>query len=115
MIDTKALAYKSIKPRLTKSQRQVYEVIKAHPEGLTNAEIGYYLRWPINRITGRTFELKNAPHRMIYEHATRTCRVNHTLAKAYKIVAQLFPGESKPLPPAREEKKVETDTQSLFT
>ena len=112
--DTSRTAYKNMRPKLTKSQRQVYETIKAHPEGLTNAEIGHYLGWPINRITGRTFELKNAPHRMIYEHATRMCRKNHTIAKAYKIVAQLFPGEAKPLPPAREaQPKVEANPQSL--
>jgi hypothetical protein len=45
------------------------------------------------------------------------CRVTHTMAKAYKIVAQLFPGEAKPLQPAfekKEEKTLEIDENQLL-
>jgi hypothetical protein len=101
-----------MKPKITKSQRAVYDVIRAHPEGLTNAEIAYYLKTTINRVTGRTFELKSKPLEMIYDDGIRTCRVNHTAAHAYKVVVQLLLSAFEKPPEAV--KRSDTNKQHLL-
>lgn len=97
--DTSLEAFRRVSPKIGKSQAKVLDVIRAHPEGLTDAEINHYLQWTINRITPRRNELQKIG--LIYDAGRRECRKTHSQAHAYKIVARSFPGEVKPLPPAR--------------
>ena len=51
--------YQMIKPDLPDKRQRVYEVILAHPEGITNKGIAKTLMWPINCVTGRVAELRD--------------------------------------------------------
>lgn len=51
--------YRMIKPDLPEKRQRVYEVILAHPNGITNKDIAKALRWPINCVTGRVAELRD--------------------------------------------------------
>ena len=54
--------YQMIKPDLPEKRQRVYEVILAHPDGITNKQIASILRWPINCVTGRVAELRDKEH-----------------------------------------------------
>lgn len=43
---------------LSPRQLSVYVAIRSYPGGLTNAELGEFLNWSVNRVTPRTFELR---------------------------------------------------------
>ena len=60
MRDTSLDAYKSIKPKLQAKEKMVLGALIALKGNATNQEIADYLGWPINRITGRTFTLREA-------------------------------------------------------
>ena len=107
--DTSRAAYERIQPKINRSQQEVLQVIRAHPEGLTDAEINHYLQWTINRVTPRRGELMerkedDPPERirlgLIYEAGVRICRKNRSPAKTYKA-------KELTLPPAFEPKPVE--------
>ncbi len=50
-------AYKAILPSLSNRQKEVFEVLAKHPEGLTDQELADKLGWPINEVTPRRGEL----------------------------------------------------------
>lgn len=54
---TSKLAYDGIKRSLGDKQLAVLDVIKTH-EHITNNEIAERLRWSINRVTPRVYELR---------------------------------------------------------
>lgn len=57
--DTSLNAYHSeVLPTLDQRQQDVYNVLKASPEPLTNTEIAKRLGWSINRVTPRIFEMR---------------------------------------------------------
>jgi transposase len=102
--DTSLHAFRKVK--ISKSQDAVLKIIRAHPEGLTDAEINHYLGYnAINRITPRRGELLKME--LIYYAGTRECRKTHEQAHAYKAKVPV-------LPPAREIKKVETNSNQLL-
>jgi helix-turn-helix protein len=52
---TSLLAYREHQETLSRNEKVVYSVIKMCPlTGITNNEISEYLKWKINRVTGRT-------------------------------------------------------------
>lgn len=51
--------YQIIKPDLPEKRQRVYEIILAHPKGITSKDIAKALKWPINCITGRVSELRD--------------------------------------------------------
>jgi hypothetical protein len=55
--DTSLHAFRKV--TISKSQDAVLKIIRAHPEGLTDAEINHYLGWTINRVTPHRGELLN--------------------------------------------------------
>lgn len=101
--DTSSEAFRKAGPHISKSQDAVLKIIRAHPEGLTDAEINHYLNWTINRVTPRRNELVKMG--LIYNAGRRECRKTHSTAHAYKAKYPV-------LPPAREETPVE-QTNSL--
>jgi hypothetical protein len=103
--DTSLEALQKVRSKITKSQDAVLKIIRQHPEGLTNAEIGYYARKPINTITPRTNEL--AKMGLIYDAGRRDCRVTHSSAHAWKAKVPV-------LPPARDEKEEKVDQQATL-
>jgi hypothetical protein len=73
--DTSLSIFQSqVLPTLSARQKRVYEILTQYPEGLTNAEIGYKLGWEINRVTGRSKELRDK--KLVEDSQTRKCRVN---------------------------------------
>lgn len=52
--------YQMIKPHLCETRQRVYEIILQHPEGICNKTIALELGWPINSVTGRVTELREA-------------------------------------------------------
>jgi predicted ArsR family transcriptional regulator len=56
--DTSTAAYDSIRDKLNEKQRVVRRLLLQNPEGLTNEQIARQLSIPINRVTGRIFELR---------------------------------------------------------
>lgn len=56
--ETSREAYHKIIPKLPRAQYAVWSLLRSRPTGLTNAEISYFLQWPINRVTPRIFELR---------------------------------------------------------
>ena len=53
-------AYKAILEKLPERRRAVLSALIAEPEGLTTQEICNRLGWPINCVSGRISELKEA-------------------------------------------------------
>lgn len=62
--DTSRAAFERIKPKITRSQDKVLQIIRAHSEGLTDAEIKYYLGWTINRVT-RTLQRPRSRQKIV--------------------------------------------------
>jgi len=55
--ETSREAYKNIKPKINKLQREVFDALQMKAQA-TNAELAEHLGWSINRITPRIFELR---------------------------------------------------------
>jgi hypothetical protein len=100
LTDTSYDAFQKVRPNVTKSQAAVLKVIREHPEGLTDAEINYYLGWTINRVTPRRNELmerqKGDPQNrtrlgLIYDAGIRPCRVTKSSAHAWKARVPVLP------------------------
>lgn len=60
VVQTSRTAYKELRGKLGPRQLKVLEAIEQHPQGITNNEIAHELRWPINCVTPRVFELRSA-------------------------------------------------------
>ena len=54
--------YHMIKPDLSEKRQRVFEVIAQHPDGVCNKQIALELGWPINCVTGRVTELREAKY-----------------------------------------------------
>lgn len=83
--DTRDAAYQELvsKPiALNVSRARVYNAIKESKDGLTNSEIGYILGIPINRITGRVFELREM--NLIRDAGKRSCNITHKQCHYWK-------------------------------
>ena len=83
--DTRDAAYQELQSKpiaLSASRIRVYDVIKESKDGLTNSEIGYILGIPINRITGRVFELRELS--LIKDGGTRSCNITHKQCHYWK-------------------------------
>lgn len=106
--DTSRNAYEKVFPKITRSQKEVLDVIRAHPEGLTNAEMGHYLGRDINRVTPRRNELVKMG--LLVDLGVRVCR--KTQAHAFKTKEIVLPPAFEKSPePAKESK---TNQQQLF-
>ncbi|MBI4227726.1 MAG: winged helix-turn-helix domain-containing protein [Candidatus Omnitrophica bacterium] len=57
---TSRAAYRDVRDGLGPRQLKVLEVIERSPGGITNNELAHELRWPINCVTPRVFELRSA-------------------------------------------------------
>ncbi len=58
---------------LGRQQQLVFDIIRHHSNGMTNAEIAEELRWSINRVTPRVFELREKG--FVSEICRRSCRM----------------------------------------
>jgi hypothetical protein len=102
--DTSLWAYAQATQSLGKKQKEVLDALRYFPDA-TNAEIAGHLKWPINRVTPRMGELRKQA--LVLEAGRRVCKVTGSTAHAWKAKHPV-------LPPAREEKKVETNTNQLL-
>lgn len=92
MRDTSLQAYNYIKPTLSISQKELYEVLEQYPNGLTRAELSsatsmsilsrYY---PINSVCGRVNEMLEK--HVIKEDGTRKCSVTFNTAHILKVIS----------------------------
>jgi len=74
--NTRDAAYQELQSKpiaLSASRIKIYNAIKESKDGLTNSEIGYILGIPINRITGRVFELREM--NLIKDNGIRICNI----------------------------------------
>lgn len=95
---------KNVYPNLTTRQRPVLHYLRNISAALTNAEIAAAVQRPINEITPRTNGL--VKQGLLIDAGRRTCRITGNTAHQWKAKHPV-------LPPAREEKKVELNPQSL--
>jgi predicted transcriptional regulator len=101
--DTSLFAYKVATHNLGAKQKEVLDALRFFPDA-TNAEIAAHMRFSVNRITPRILELRKMD--LVFDAGRRTCKVTGSTAHAWKAKHPV-------LPPAREEKKVEANSQSL--
>lgn len=94
--DTSLQAWDRIQPKLGKAQSAVLEIVRKHPEGLTNSEIAYYLEWTINRVTPRCQELRTMG--LLIDDGKRMCRVTKSTAHSYKAKTPVLPPAFEPKP-----------------
>ncbi|HLY40453.1 MAG TPA: hypothetical protein VKR52_04525 [Terracidiphilus sp.] len=102
--DTSLFAYSVATQNLGAKQKQVLDALRFFPDA-TNAELAANLGWPVNRITPRCLELRRIG--LIIEVGKRRCKVTGSTAHAWRAKHPV-------LPPAREEKKVETNPAQLL-
>jgi len=87
--DTRKLSHIMLKfdrTKLNNRQRCVYDVIKQHGP-VTNEEIKELLHWPINRVTGRTFELRHYgkdKKPLVLPDIKRLCTITGEMATPWK-------------------------------
>jgi hypothetical protein len=81
-IDTRNEAYHNIQSTLNASRQRVYEIIKNHPQGLTNNEIASIMHLQINKITGRVFELREMG--MVSDAGIRLCNISNKRCHIWK-------------------------------
>lgn len=64
-------------------QRAVYDIIRKHPDGVSNSEIAFALHWSINRVTPRVLELRQ---RELVEMAERReCWITGSTVQTWRV------------------------------
>ena len=84
--ETSLEAYLEVKPRLGEKQKEVYRLLKNATRvgfDMTNMEIAQALKWSINRVTPRVYELRQAG--LVVLSQKRLCSVTGRRAMAWKI------------------------------
>jgi len=84
--DTSLMAYQKIQPQLANRRAEVYLVLhEASARGfdMTNMEIARLMKWTINRVTPRVYELRGLG--MVVLSCRRRCGVTGEWAKAWKV------------------------------
>lgn len=71
--DTSLEAHEEVKKTLSDRQERVLHLLRMAGIPLTNSEIAQALRWSINRITPRVFELREL--RLVTDSGKRRCRI----------------------------------------
>lgn len=88
--DTKKLAHLLLtfdKIGLAEKQQKVLDVLIGHTD-LTNEEIAYLLGWPINRVVGRTFDLRHLGiegQPFVLPAFKRKCSITGNVVQAWKF------------------------------
>ena len=85
MLDTSLEAWHELWHRLGHAQQRVYWLIRATTDtgfDMTNMEIAHALGWSINRVTGRTKELRDAG--LVEAACRRACGVTGHPAYAWR-------------------------------
>lgn len=77
---TSLQAYEQVQPKIGKNQQIIFNLIYIH-EGITDAEIGNTLDWPINTVTPRRNELVKLG--LIYSKGVRLCKITKNTANEW--------------------------------
>ena len=77
--------HREVKPSLGERQQRVYDALQG-TEGLTNSELAVKLNWPINTITPRVYELREAG--LVADGGTRKCQVTGRTAHVWEVIKQ---------------------------
>jgi len=84
--ETSLEAYLEVKPRLGEKQKEVYRLLKNATRvgfDMTNMEIAQALRWSINRVTPRVYELREKG--LVVLSQKRQCSVTGRRAMAWRV------------------------------
>src|SRR5215469_1253421 len=103
--DTSFKAWRDLQEKLPAARKEVFDTISAHPNS-TLTELATILHRPVNRVSGRITELRKA--KLIEDGGKRRDRITGNTAHNWRVKPPIE------LPPAREEKKVETIPNQLF-
>jgi hypothetical protein len=97
---TSGVAFKKVRPSLGPRQKAVLGALRTLGNA-TNEEVSKFLRLPVNRITGRTKELRDME--LVIEAGQRICKVTGSKVNAWTAVDQPvirkefdFPSKSTP-------------------
>jgi len=88
--DTRNMAHRVLQfdpEALSKKQSAVYDAFLAHRDA-TNTEIAAFLNWPINRVVGRTFELRQFG--IVEQSQRRRCSVTRGMVWAWRAVPVVY-------------------------
>ncbi|RLC88031.1 MAG: hypothetical protein DRJ03_03975 [Chloroflexi bacterium] len=84
--ETSLEAYLEVKPRLGEKQKEVYRLLKNATRvgfDMTNMEIAQALKWSINRVTPRVYELRQSG--LVVLSQKRKCGVTGRRAMAWRV------------------------------
>jgi len=84
--ETSLEAYLGVKPRLGEKQKEVYRLLKNATRvgfDMTNMEIAQALKWSINRVTPRVYELREKG--LVVLSQKRLCSVTGRRAMAWRV------------------------------
>lgn len=89
---TRNEAYSGLLGTLGEKQRTVYDCLLGQND-MTNREIAAELRWPVNCVTGRVYELRLIG--IVEPSIKRMCRYGRKVAQAWRVIpttdqAELF-------------------------
>jgi len=79
---TSMFAFRSeILPNIANTQKEVFEAIEKHPEGVTDMELAREMGWERTSINGRRNELSKL--KLVVELAQRPCKITGRTAIAW--------------------------------
>ena len=107
--NTSLEAFYKIQSSLGRAQKEVLAALRTQPNA-TNAEIAWMLKWSINRVTPRVWELRSSDVGLIEEVGKRKCRVTKRSAIAWRAIPMpsAYPEKKGPVKPVEK-------PQTLFT
>jgi hypothetical protein len=97
---TSLAAWEIALAKVGRSQKAVLDMLRTMDDA-TNAELGYRMGWPINRVTPRVNELRKIG--LVLDIGRRTCKITANAAHAWKAKYPVLPPafdkvEEKPQP-----------------
>lgn len=94
--------FSTVLPEIGDKQRAILQVFTANPTmTFTNLELARELRWPINTVTPRVYELRGRDKRfpmvnpILIESKKRPCRIGNRRSIAWKLNPYWMPGGFK--------------------
>jgi predicted transcriptional regulator len=88
MLDTQIAAYKEMQAKLSLKQRQVLACLFDSEAGMSNSEIASQLRWSVNCVVPRIYELRNIG--VVIDAGKRICRVTGQNVHVWKAKKNEF-------------------------
>jgi hypothetical protein len=84
--ETRDAAYHQLQPRIGNTQALVLRVLSQSAFALTNNEIAADLKWSINKVTGRVYELREL--NLVVADGKRICSISGESCMTWKVRVQ---------------------------